>query len=185
MTALAPHLSTASMLIGAGSAVAGYLGQRQQAGAQTRANAEAAESALRARNQQAQQIETRAWQERDAASERIFADRIKALEGEGAARAHGAARGIEGTTVDALARDYWARQGRAEAAITKTQNNITQQLAAEAQGAQATYESRVNALPPVSEPSLWGLGLGIGDAAVKAGRDAVLAETRNPAPKRS
>jgi hypothetical protein len=180
----AAYISAASMAISAASTVASYQGQQQQARAQARANEAAQESAIRARNSQIQQLQTRALQERDAASERMFETRIQALEGDGAVRAQAAAKGIEGNTVDALAREYWAKQGRAETAVTKTANNTLQQLRAEQEGAEALLQSRFNSMPQVREPSLWGLGLGIGQSIAGGARDLAQAEARNPSARR-
>jgi hypothetical protein len=160
----APYLSAASMTIGAASAVTGYMAQSQQAKAQEQANAVTAQNALTARNNQHAQLTARALQERDAASERMFESRVEALEGSSAAEAQSAARGVQGNTIDALAREYYSKQGRAEAAIQRTNSNTLQQLRAENEGAQATYESRLASMPSARRPSLWGLGLGIGSS---------------------
>lgn len=176
MAMAAPYLSAASMVIGGASAVTGYMAQSQQAKEQARANAATAESALQARNFQQQQLQTRALQERDAASERIFDSRVEALKGESAVAAAAGASGIQGNTVDALAREYWSASGRNEASIARNASNTVQQLAAESQGSQAQYEGRINAMPVARKPSLWGLGLGITNAVTTAAREQVQAD---------
>lgn len=179
MAMAAPYLSAASMVIGGASAVTGYMAQQEQAKAQSAANAQTAQAALDARNHSMQQLQTRGLQERDAASEKLFESRIQAMEGASSAAAMSAAKGMQGTTVDALAREYYAKQGRQEQSITTTANNTLQQLAAEQDAVQAQYESRINATPSVKEPSLWGLGLGIGKSVSDGARDYVRAETLN------
>lgn len=185
IAAAAPYLTAASMVIGAASAGMSYMAANEQAAAQKKANQATAENALRARNFQVQQLQTRALQESDAASERIFESRLQALEGSASALNIAGARGIQGGTVEALAREYWAKQGRQEEAITRTANNTIQQLAAEQQGVQAQYENRMNSIQPVREPSLWSLGLGIGSALANAGSTYTRSETKNPSPRLS
>lgn len=171
------YIAAASMAIGAASAVSSYVAQGEQAKEQTKANAATAANALQARNANLDQINTRALQERDAAGEKIFESRIQALEGAGTVAARAAGTGVQGSTVEALAREYYAKSGRAEEAITRTENNTVSQLKAEQQGVQAQYEGRLGATPAARPPSLWGLGLGIGTA-VASGANGYLRGSR-------
>lgn len=177
------YLAAASMAIGTAGAVMQYKVGQQQASDQAAANAKTAENALTARNYQTQQLQTRAIQERDAASEKIFDTRIQALEGSASAENIALARGVQGNTVDALAREYWAKEGRGETAISKTANNTIQQLAAEQNGTQAQYENRLNSSPLVREPSLAALGLGIGTAVANNAALAVRGAAKSPVKK--
>lgn len=180
VAAAAPYISAASMVIGGASAVTGYMAQREAADAQTASNRATAASALQARNNTVAQLQTRALQERDAASEKMFEARVSALEGASSSSAKAAASGVEGNTVDALAREYWSKEGRTDAAIAKTANNTVAQLQAEQTGAQAQYEARLQSTPSVREPSLWGLGLGIVKGVSDGARDLTRQELITP-----
>lgn len=157
-------LGVASMAIGAASQVANYIGQSQQAAATNEYNRQLRDNARTDYNYHVQQDQQRMIQEADTASAKLFAGRIEALRGSGAASAAGYARGVEGHSVDALAAEYWTANDRNESAIRTTQNNVVGQLMADEQAAGSTYVSRVNAARPVSSPSLLGLGLGIAGA---------------------
>lgn len=179
----APLLSAASMLIGVGQTVAGFIGQSRQASAQNAINARIAEDARRARDFENQQITTRQLQERDAAVERMIENRLAGLKASARAVASADSAGVEGSSIDSLANEYFSRAGRAEEIITRSANNVIGQLEAERRGAQARYEQRIRSLQPAVRPSLIGLGLGIasgvGSGLVGMGKGA----SHSPAPK--
>jgi hypothetical protein len=181
----APLISAASMLIGAGQAVAGFIGQSQQASQQNAMNARAAEDARRARDYENQQITTRQLQERDAAVDRLIENRVAGLEAASRAMASADSAGVEGNSIDSLANEYFSRAGRADEAITRSANNVLGQLEAERRGSQARYEQRIRSLQPAARPSLIGLGLGIassvGSGLVGMGRGT--APNTPPAPR--
>lgn len=160
-------LAASSFAIGAAGAVSKYAAGQQDAAAQLSYQAQERYNAEVARNYEYDQINARQVQEADAAAQSKFDNAIRAQQAVATADASAADNGIEGNSVESVARNFYRQQGRIDASTDKNTQMQIQQLEAEKKGAQARYQQRTN-FPEVRQPSMLGLGLEIAGAGVNA-----------------
>lgn len=160
-------MAGASFAIGAAQAVSKYAAGQQDAASQLAYQAQERYNAEVAQNQEYNQIGARQLQERDAAVQAKFDNSIRATKAAATADASAADVGIEGNSVESVARNYYRQQGRVDAATDKNLQMTEQQLQEEKKAANARYRSRTN-FPEVRSPSLLSLGLEIGGAGLGA-----------------
>lgn len=148
-------LAAGSFAVSAGSAVVGASAQAKQA----KANKKAAQGA-NAETYQA--LDTRANQEKDAATQTIMAADRQARATDALARTSAGAAGVAGASVDALLAGIAHDKFTAEDTIKTNLGNTLSQIDAEKKGADATMQNRINSAPP---PNPFAVGLSIaGDA---------------------
>lgn len=146
----------------AGNAYADRELQRQ---AQERYNAEVV------RNYEYNQIGARQLQERDAAVQAMVDNQIRAIKAASTAEASAAESGVEGNSVESVARNFYREEGRIDTATERNLKMSVQQLQEEKKGSDARYRERT-AFPevrrPTNAPSMLGLGLEIAGGALGA-----------------
>jgi len=157
----------ASLAIGTASAVSKHAAGQADASAQLAFQAQERLNAEVARNYEYNQIGSRQIQEADASAQAKFDNSIRAQQAAATANASAADVGIEGNSVESVARNYFRQQGRIDAATEENTQMQIQQLQEEKKGASARYAQRTN-FPEVRRPSMLGLGLEIGGAGVNA-----------------
>jgi hypothetical protein len=157
----------ASFAIGAAQGIAKYGAASADADATLKYQAQERYNAEYDRNQKYNQIGLRQQQEVDAASQSLFDNEIRAVKARAVADASAADSGVSGNSVEAVARDVYAQQGRIDASTTRNNKMSVAQLQTEKEAANTQYLSRINQ-PAVKQPSMLGLGLDIAGAGVQA-----------------
>lgn len=164
---LSAGLGLASFGIGAAGAISKYGAAASDAAAQAQYQAQERYNALYALGQNYNQIGARQVQERDSASQALFDNEIRAAQAVAKSQASAAEGGVEGNSVESVARDFYRQQGRIDNATIQNEGMAVQQLQEEKKQAQAQYLSRTN-MPAIKQPSLLNLGLEIGGAGLQA-----------------
>jgi hypothetical protein len=144
----------ASTLIGVGSGVASYQGQRQQAKTQARYQASAS-AAERARFLQEQtSIRMRQGQQQEATNRELGDIAMKSREAISRARTSAGESGVAGSSVDALMDDYMRQEGNYRTALTRQQEfqNINTGLALSDAGFR-TQNNQIGINRPINKPS--------------------------------
>ncbi len=160
-------LAGASLAIGTAQAVTKFAAGQEDAASQRAYQEQARYNAEVARNQTYDQIALRQRQEIDAASQALFDNAVRAIKARATADTGAAEAGVQGNSVESVARNYFMEQGRIDSATEKNTEMSVTQLQEEKKGARSQYVSRTN-MPAVRNPSLIGLGLEIGGAGVNA-----------------
>lgn len=160
-------LAGASLAIGTAQAVTKFAAGQEDAASQRAYQEQARYNAEVARNQTYDQIALRQRQEIDAASQALFDNALRAIKARATADTSAADAGVQGNSVESVARNYFMEQGRIDSATEKNTEMSVAQLQEEKKGARSQYVSRTN-MPAVRNPSLIGLGLEIGGAGVNA-----------------
>ena len=160
-------LAGSSLAIGAAGAVSKYAAAQVDAAAQATANTQQAYNAEVARNQKWDAINTRQIQEGDAAQQALFDNSIRALKAADSAQVAGGEAGVAGNSVESVARDFYRQQGRIDATTIRNTDMRVDQLQDEKKQAEAERIGR-STFAPIRRPSMLGLGLEIGGAAVNA-----------------
>ncbi|TAJ97151.1 MAG: hypothetical protein EPO41_03935 [Reyranella sp.] len=160
-------MAGASLAIGTAQAVSKYAAGQEDAASQRAYQAQAKYNAEVARNQTYDQIGMRQQQEIDAASQALFDNSIRAIKARATADAGAADAGVQGNSVESVARNVYMEQGRIDSATERNTKMSVQQLQEEKKQADAQYRSRTN-LPEVRGPSALGLGLEIAGAGLSA-----------------
>lgn len=160
-------LSIGSFAIGTAQAIA-----KHGAGMEDAANAKAwqaveAYNAEVARNQSWNQLGLRQQQEAEAGSQALMDNNIRAMKARATADTGAAEAGVQGNSIERVARNFYMEQGRIDAATERNVDMSVQQLQEEKKQAEAQYRSRTN-FQSVRAPTGLSLGLEIGGAAVNA-----------------
>lgn len=163
----ATAMAGASLAIGTATAVTKYGAGMEDAASQRQFQEQQKHNAEVARNQTYDQIALRQRQEIDAASQALFDNALRAIKARATADAGAADAGVQGNSVESVARTYFMEQGRIDSATERNTSMSVAQLQDEKKQADALYKSRTN-MPAVRNPSLIGLGLEIGGAGVNA-----------------
>lgn len=163
----ASALAAGSLAIGAASAASKYGAASQDAAAQAAFNAQQAANAETARNQKWDAITTRQIQEGDQAQQALFDNSVRALKAADTAKVEGGEAGVSGNSVESVARDFYRQQGRIDATTIRNTDMSINALQDEKKQAEAERLNR-SAAAPVRQPSILGLGLEIGGAAVSS-----------------
>ncbi len=160
-------LAGASLAIGTAQAATKFAAGQEDAASQRAYQEQARYNAEVARNQTYNQIALRQRQEIDAASQALFDNAVRAIKARATADTGAAEAGVQGNSVEGVARNYFMEQGRIDSATERNTEMSVVQLQEEKKQADAQYKSRTN-MPAVRNPSLIGLGLEIGGAGVNA-----------------
>lgn len=160
-------LAGASLAIGTAQAVTKFAAGQEDAASQRAYQDQARYNAEVARNQTYDQIALRQRQEIDAASQALFDNALRAIKARATADTEAADAGVQGNSVESVARNYFMEQGRIDSATERNTEMSVAQLQEEKKQADALYKSRTS-MPAVRNPSLVGLGLEIGGAGVNA-----------------
>lgn len=134
-----------------GQAVVGTVGARQQARAQVAANQAQAKAILQARNENLAAVGRQASQMQTAAGDKLFRERVRAMEARSTAQASG--EGISGMSVAALLDDLTRREFNA---TTSVEANYMRDVTELNLGEASIYNnaiSQTNALPAVNMPN--------------------------------
>jgi hypothetical protein len=160
-------MAGASFAIGAAQSVSGFMGKQQDAASMRAFQAQEAYNAEYARNQTYNQIGLRQQQEIDAASAALMDNQIRGAKAKATADTGAAEAGVQGNSVESVARGVYREMGRIDAATIKNTDMSVDQLQEEKKAADAQFRSRTN-FSPVRDPSVIDLGLGIGAAGLGA-----------------
>lgn len=163
----ASALAAGSLLIGTVTAASSYSAKQQDASAARAYQAQERYNAEVDRNYNYNQLSLRQMQEHDAATQAMIDNSIRAVTARAAADTSAAENGVEGNSVESVARNFYREQGRIDAATEKNASMSVQQLQSEKDSVASKYRSRTN-FSPVRDPSVLDLALGIGGAAVGA-----------------
>ena len=160
-------MAIGSFAIGTAQAVSGYAAKQEDAASLRQYQAQEAYNAEFARNQTWNQLGTRQQQEVEAGSQALFDNSIRAIKARATADTAAAEAGVQGNSIERIARNFYMEQGRIDAATERNVEMSVQQLQEEKKQAQAQFVSRTN-FQKVKDPSLLDLGLQIGAAGVGA-----------------
>lgn len=160
-------LAGASFLVGTAGAISKFGAQSEDAEAQRRFQAQERYNSEIARNTSYDQLQQRQTQEIDKASQELLDNSIRAVKARATGDTSAAESGVQGNSVESVARNFYTEQGRIDAATIRNNSMSVQQLQDEKKQAAAQHASRTN-MPAVRSPSALSLGLEIGGAAVNA-----------------
>jgi hypothetical protein len=148
------------------SATAGQQQARQGAKAQTRMYEANNANANKAVVDAYQQNQTRAFQEKAAASDAIQQRRLEETKQLSTGRVAAGEAGITGLSVDALLAEISGNAGRDVSTVDQNLDWTLDQLSNQQKGAQSQAQSQINSMAPGSKPSGWSAALQIGQGAV-------------------
>ncbi len=145
----------------------GYKAKQEAAKAQAIANVKKAQAATRQFNYDIQALAIQGTQDADALQVDKFDTHIAAMKARSTAQVSAGESGVEGNSVDALLRDFWVQEGRAE--MSKNRAYVARLRQRNAQR-QASYMNMMNVyagLQTPRGPSMLGALLGIGAGMAK------------------
>lgn len=154
-------IAATQFVVGAASAVAGYIGKKQEYKAQAKQYKQNAKNAKTATINRFGQINAKILQENEAAQQDQFEQNVKGAQARGTALAAGAEGGVEGLSVDALLADYYTQQGRYTANLNRNLDIQTAYLQQEKVSAQAQGQNQINSVPRPTAPSFLGTAIRI------------------------
>ena len=160
-------MAGASLAIGAATAASKFSAAQEDAGNQRNYQGQVAYNAEVSRNLAWNQLTTRQGQESDAATQALTDNQTRALKARAIADASAGESGVQGNSVESVARDFYMQQDKIDSATVRNNAMEVNQLQMEKDSEQAKYSSRTS-FPKVKDPSVLGLGLEIGGAAVGA-----------------
>lgn len=157
----------ASLAIGAATAVAKKQASDVDAANQASYQTQVAANAEVARNQAFNQIGMRQSQEGDAATAALTDNQTRALKARAMADTSAGESGVQGNSVESVARDFYMQQDKIDSATVRNSAMSINQLQMEKDQEQAKYVSRTQ-FPKIKEASMVGMGLEIAGSAVSA-----------------
>lgn len=163
----AAALAGASLVVGTISAIAKHQAANEDADNARKFQAQERYNAEVARNNSYDQLQRRQVQEVDAASQALTDNQIRAVKARATGDTSAANSGVQGNSVESVARNFYTEQGRIDAATIRNNSMSVQQLQDEKKQVSAQYASRTN-MPAVRSPSALSLGLEIAGAGVGA-----------------
>jgi hypothetical protein len=165
-TAHAGAMGIASGVMSGGSAILGYMGERQQYAA-TEANYKTnANNALTAYQGDIEANNLDLMSSQEAATGRRLDASAEGLAARSAARVGAGERGIGGYTAAALMQDIGFSEGQQVANINRNSQLDDSRYRLSAKGAKDSAQSRINSAPRGTKPSLLALGASLGSAAL-------------------
>ena len=168
------NLALAGLALGAGSAGASFLGQRQQAKQQMAYQRQASIAEQKRAPQEQMSIRMRQGQEQEATAREVNEITNKAREASATALVSAGESGVSGLSVDALLNDY-SRQGAAyRMGITRQQEmkDVQTGLALTDAGFR-TVNNQIGINRPVSKPSFLEGALSIGSSGLSGYRSGL------------
>ena len=160
-------MAGASLAIGAASAVSKFSGAQEEAANQRGYQSQVAYNAEVSRNLSWNQIGMRQSEEADAATQALTDNQTRALKARALADTSAGESGVQGNSVESVARDFYMQQDKIDSATVRNNETSIQQLQMEKDQEQAKYAGRTQ-FPKIKEPSMVGLGLEIAGAGVSA-----------------
>ena len=160
-------MAGASLAINAASSVAKFGAGAEDAASQAQYQAQARYNAEVARNQTINQLSLRQRQEVEAGTQALLDNSIRALQAKATADTGAAEAGVQGNSVESVARNVSRQQGRIDSATERNVEMSVTQLQEEKKQADSLYASRRN-MPAVRQPSGLSLGLEIAGAGLNA-----------------
>lgn len=164
-------LAVTSFMVSAGSAVANYSAQSEQAQAQNDLWAKNRDNAEYSATVEHQQLALRKVQEQDAAGEKQFDNMVDTRARMARAETAANEAGVTGLSVDSLIRDVMGSGGRTSDRLAHNSEMTLQQLNMEDRGVDARKDARINSVRKGVAPSGLALGLNIASAGLNAGTD--------------
>ena len=159
--AIVAALPAISAGVGAGSAILGYAGQRQQAKQQAAYQAQSAAAERQRALQEQSSIRMRQAQEQEATARELEQVSRKSQEALARARVSAGEAGVAGASVQALMDDYTRQEAGYRAATLRQQElrGVGTQLGLEQAGL-ASQQRLISINQPIDRPSLLTAGLG-------------------------
>jgi hypothetical protein len=160
-SATAVGMVGASTLLGAGSSIAGYAGQRQQAKQQAAYQAQSAAAERQRALQEQTSIRMRQAQEQEATARELEQVSRKSQEALARARVSAGEAGVAGASVQALMDDYTRQEAGYRSALARQQelSALGTQLGLEQAGL-ASQQRLISIQQPIDRPSFLTAGLG-------------------------
>ena len=160
-SATAVGMVGASTLLGAGSSIAGFAGQRQQAKQQAAYQAQSAAAERQRALQEQTSIRMRQAQEQEATARELEQVSRKSQEALARARVSAGEAGVAGASVQALMDDYTRQEAGYRAATLRQQemSALGTQLGLEQAGL-ASQQRLISINQPIDKPSFLTAGLG-------------------------
>ncbi len=141
------------LIASVGQAAAGYAAASQQADEQNAYYESNRRAAIAAANDKYASINNNTIQEKEAASQKLFEQRIEALRAESKAKVSAGEAGITGLSVDAILGDIQAQQGRRTASIETNFENVKERNVDESVAMYHQTVGRINSVRQASKPS--------------------------------
>jgi hypothetical protein len=163
----ATAMAAARFTIGTAQAIAGYGAKKEDAASLRAHQAQEAYNAEVARNQTWNSLSTRQMQDVEAGSQALFDNTIRAVKARATAETGAAEAGVQGNSIESVARGFYMEQGRIDASTERNVEMSVQQLQEDKKQAESQFRSRTN-FPAIREPSVLDLGLQIGASGVNA-----------------
>ena len=159
--AIVAALPAISAGVGAGSAILGYAGQRQQAKQQAAFQAQSAAAERQRALQEQTSLRMRQAQEQEATARELEQVSRKSREALARARVSAGEAGVAGASVQALMDDYTRQEAGYRAAVTRQQelSALGTQLGLEQAGL-ASQQRLISIQQPIARPSFLTAGLG-------------------------
>ncbi len=164
-------IALAGLALGAGSAGASFLGQRQQAKQQIEYQKKASAAERKRAKQEQLSIRMRQGQEQEATAREVNEITNKAREASATAMVSAGESGVSGLSVDALLNDYSRQEAAYRMGITRQQEmkDVQTGLALTDAGFR-TVNNQIGINRPVSKPSFLEGALSIGSGAISGAR---------------
>lgn len=163
----ATAMAAGSLAIGAASSISKFGAAKEDAATARAWQNQEAYNAEVARNSEWDQLALRQQQEIDEGTQALVDNQIRAAKAVATADTAAADAGVQGNSVESIARDFYRQQGRIDASTIRNTQMTVNQLQEEKKGSQAKFQSRTN-FQPIKEPSMLGLGLEIAGAGLNA-----------------
>lgn len=166
-SATAVGMVGASTMLGIGSSVAGFAGQRQQAKQQAAFQAQSIAAANRKRRLQETAANLERQQQQEAVGQEISKTSLKGREISATARVSAGEAGVSGLSVQALMDDYIRQQAGQVAALTSQDKLYALRHGLNLEQLGLASEQEILGLSrPIDKPSALGLGLNVLSAGV-------------------
>lgn len=160
-------IAAASFGINAASIAASYVGQSRMAKAQETYQQKQGTAALEAYRQNLAALGLKRQEDAASASDQLQQAQREAIQARSSAFTAAGEAGISGNSVDALMRDFTARELNFRSNTATNLKSRSGQIDREMLSVQAGAQSQVNqAKTPVAKPSLLGAGLQLGGSAL-------------------
>lgn len=168
------NLALAGLALGAGSAGASFLGQRQQAKQQMAYQRQASIAEQKRAPQEQMSIRMRQGQEQEATAREVNEITNKAREASATALVSAGESGVSGLSVDALLNDYSRQEAAYRMGITRQQEmkDVQTGLALTDAGFR-TVNNQIGINRPVSKPSFLEGALSIGSSGLSGYRSGL------------
>lgn len=163
-----PILPILSVVAGVAQGVMGYQAAQAQYEADKQMHKANLANAKKATYDRFASINNRVMQEHAAASQQMEEASIEGLKARSSARTAAAEGGVSGTSVSAIVRDLYAREGRYMANTETNFDYSRNYWVGEGASASAAGQSQVNSVPKPTKPSFLPYAVSMFGSAIKA-----------------